>query len=139
MADLFRFARFVVGTSLLISAVSSLDNGLGPPPLELYLIPHTHADVGWLQTVNSLSRMNVSRILDGVVGNLYNDTMKRRRFVWDEMAFLQLWWANQATATQKAQFIELVKDGRIEFAVRCCCVCVCVCAALATVQTTTTN
>ena len=116
MAYLIRFARFVVGTSLLISAVSSLDNGLGPPPLELYLIPHTHADVGWLQTVNSLSRMNVSRILDGVVGNLYNDTMKRRRFVWDEMAFLQLWWANQATATQKAQFIELVKDGRIEFA-----------------------
>ena len=72
-------------------------------PVELYLAPHTHADVGWLQvrsfphtpctrhitavprypqTVDSLSRMNVSRILDGVVGNLANDTLKRRRFVW---------------------------------------------------------
>ena len=100
----------------MISVVTILCAAAVPSPLELYLIPHTHADVGWLQTVNSLSRMNVSRILDGVVGNLHNDTKKRRRFVWDEMAFLQLWWANQATTVQKAQFIELVKDGRIEFA-----------------------
>ena len=27
--------------------------------VELYLIPHTHADVGWLQTLDSLSRVNV--------------------------------------------------------------------------------
>lgn len=26
--------------------------------VELYLIPHTHADVGWLQTLDSLSRVN---------------------------------------------------------------------------------
>ena len=42
--------------------------------------------------------------LDGVVGNLMNDTQKRRRFVWDEMGFLQLWWDNQATSEQQAQF-----------------------------------
>ena len=115
----------------------------------LWLIPHTHADVGWLQTVNSLARMNVSRILDvrpllrahrpthmltaatppqrhqrlpphrptaqGVTANLVNDTKKRRRFVWDEMAFLQLWWDEQATAAQQASFAQLVTEGRIEF------------------------
>ena len=84
--------------------------------VELWLIPHTHADVGWLQTVDSLSRMNVSRILDGVTANLMNDTRKRRRFVWDEMAFLQLWWDEQATDAQKAGFKTLVAEGRIEFA-----------------------
>jgi lysosomal alpha-mannosidase len=82
--------------------------------VELYLIPHTHADVGWLQTLDSLSRVNVSRILDGVVGNLLNDTQKRRRFVWDEMAFLQLWWDHQATAAQQGAFTAMVHDGRIE-------------------------
>jgi hypothetical protein len=84
------------------------------PLVELFLVPHTHADVGWLQTVDSLSRMNVSRILNGVVGNLMNDTHKRRRFVWDEMAFLQLWWDGQATPTQQQQFKQLVQEKRIE-------------------------
>ena len=40
-------------------------------PVELHILPHTHADVGWLQTVNSLARLNVSIILDGVVEELW--------------------------------------------------------------------
>ncbi len=83
--------------------------------LTLHLVPHSHCDVGWLQTVDSLSRMNVSRILNGVVGNLANDTKRRRRFIWDEMAFLQLWWEKQATVQQKQDFKQLVSEGRIEF------------------------
>ena len=89
---------------LLLLALGLLSGANADEPIELHLLPHTHADVGWLQTVDSLSRMNVSRILDGVVGNLMNDTQKRRRFVWDEMGFLQLWWDNQATSEQQAQF-----------------------------------
>ena len=84
---------------------------------ELFLIPHTHADVGWLETVNALARMNVSRILDGVVANLKNDTLKRRRFVWDEMAFLEKWWdAPDTTDAQRADFTAFVHEGRIELA-----------------------
>lgn len=90
-------------------------NTSASPTIELFLLPHTHADVGWLQTVDSLSRMNVSRILDGVTANLMNDTKKRRRFVWDEMGFLQLWWDNQATAQQQKDFTQLVAEKRIEF------------------------
>ena len=56
--------------------------------VQLFLLPHTHADVGWLELPEALARMNVSRILSGVVGNLANDTSGRRRFVWDEMYFL---------------------------------------------------
>jgi lysosomal alpha-mannosidase len=59
--------------------------------------------------------VNVSRILDGVVGNLGNDTKKRRRFVWDEMYFLEWWWTNRATVQQQATFQQLVREGRIEF------------------------
>ena len=88
---------------------------VGNATVELYLLPHTHADVGWLETPENLARVNVSRILDGVVGNLGNDTKKRRRFVWDEMYFLQWWWENRATAQQQATFHSLVQEGRIEF------------------------
>ena len=67
------------------------------------------------QTPENLARVNVSRILDGVVGNLGNDTKHRRRFVWDEMYFLQWWWENRASEEQKATFHQLVAEGRIEF------------------------
>ena len=82
--------RFLQTISLLLTISSFVESK--SPPIELFLVPHTHADVGWLQTLDSLARVNVSRILNGVVGNLANDTLKRRRFVWDEMAFLQRWW-----------------------------------------------
>ena len=84
-------------------------------PLELFLLPHTHADVGWLETPENLARVNVTRILDGVVGNLENDTLKRRRFVWDEMYFLEWWWTHKATEPQRNAFKTFVSEGRIEF------------------------
>ena len=81
-------------------------------PLELWIVPHSHADVGWLQTVNSLSRVNVSRILSGVVATL--NANPSRRFVWDEMAFLQHWWDHDSTAAERASFRQLVRSRRIE-------------------------
>ena len=39
----------------------------GNATIELYLLPHTHADVGWLETPENLARVNVSRILDGAI------------------------------------------------------------------------
>ena len=47
------------------------------PALELWIIPHSHADVGWLQTVNSLQRVNVSRILDTVVAALQAEPSRK--------------------------------------------------------------
>ena len=81
-------------------------------PLELWVLPHSHADVGWLQTVNSLARVNVSRILDGVVSTLLANPA--RRFVWDEMAFLQYWWEHDASVAQRTAFRQLVRERRIE-------------------------
>ena len=54
----------MLGVAMLLSIVSATE------PIELWLLPHSHADVGWLQTVNSLERINVSRILDGVTAEL---------------------------------------------------------------------
>ena len=100
--------------SLILHMVSSalLVATMGSPVVDLYLVPHTHADVGWMQTVNSLSRINISRILDSVTEELVvNPT---RRFVWDEMVFLQLWWETQATPAQRAAFTKHIVSRRIE-------------------------
>ena len=87
----------------------------GGEKVQLFLLPHTHADVGWLELPEALARMNVSRILSGVVGNLANDTTNERRFVWDEMYFLNWWWENTATPAERAGFRRLVAEKRIEF------------------------
>ena len=101
--------------TLVLASVLSCASASGNQTIELFLLPHTHADVGWLETPENLARVNVSRILDGITGNLANDTKKRRRFVWDEMYFLEWWWENRATPQQQATFHSLVADGRIEF------------------------
>ena len=81
-------------------------------PIELFLLPHSHADVGWLQTVNSLERLNVSRIISGVTAALAANPS--RRFVWDEMAFLQHWFEVDATAEERSLFVKHLRDRRIE-------------------------
>jgi hypothetical protein len=110
-----------IGTIGALGAPASSGNA-STTTVELFLLPHTHADVGWLETPENLARVNVSRILDGVVGNLANDTKKRRRFVWDEMYFLQWWWEHRATTQQQATFKELVSGLP-----RCVCACVRAC------------
>ena len=87
---------------------------IGSSLLQLWLIPHSHADVGWLETVNALARVNVTRILDGIVETLSSNPS--RRFVWDEMAFLQYWWDNEASGSQRETFTKLVHKRSIEFA-----------------------
>ena len=71
---LFFFEGFFSKMSMMImmtlcalrtSSATNMDTGT----VKLHILPHTHADVGWLETVDALSRMNVSRILDGVTGN----------------------------------------------------------------------
>ena len=70
-----------VALSILFLVKTKIETSPLPPP-------YACKDVGWLQTVDSLARINVSRILNGVVGNLMNDTQKRRRFVRKEATFV---------------------------------------------------
>ena len=80
--------RAVLSIALAAAIVGSAGADSDGTKVKLFLLPHTHADVGWLELPEALARMNVSRILSGVVGNLANDTSGKRRFVWDEMYFL---------------------------------------------------
>lgn len=83
--------KILVASALAGSSLAGIADQAPPTnrsKVKLFLLPHTHADVGWLELPEALARMNVSRILSGVVGNLVNDTSGKRRFVWDEMYFL---------------------------------------------------
>lgn len=87
--------------------------------LTVHMVHHTHDDVGWLKTVdeyfsgvkNSIQRVNVSLILDGVIKEMIKDPVKRFSYV--EMKFFNMWWENQ-TEILKDQVREMVKEGRLE-------------------------
>ena len=64
MRAVFMLTLWIVQLQVLCSAAK-----LAGDKIKLHILPHTHADVGWLETVDALARMNVSRILDGVTGN----------------------------------------------------------------------
>eukprot|EP01102_Stenamoeba_stenopodia_P016404 TRINITY_DN5735_c0_g1_i1.p1 TRINITY_DN5735_c0_g1~~TRINITY_DN5735_c0_g1_i1.p1 ORF type:complete len:722 (-),score=108.19 TRINITY_DN5735_c0_g1_i1:1110-3275(-) len=81
-------------------------------PLEVFLVPHSHCDAGWLVTAEQYYIDYVHNILDSVTTELLaDDTL---RFVWAETIWFQQWWEQQ-TDTRKLEFANLVKEGRLEF------------------------
>ena len=80
--------------------------------LTVHLVPHTHDDVGWLQTVDQYYTRSVQYILGTVIPELARDPS--RRFMYVEQAFFQRWWRQQSPAMQ-ALTRSLVASGQLEF------------------------
>jgi alpha-mannosidase len=88
--------------------------------LNVHIVAHTHDDVGWLKSVdelyaglnNGIQRARVKSILNSVVASLAQNAA--RRFIYVEMAFFSLWWAEADAATQ-ALTHRLVESGQLEF------------------------
>ncbi|XP_053373458.1 alpha-mannosidase 2-like isoform X2 [Mercenaria mercenaria] len=80
-------------------------------PLHVIVMPHSHQDPGWLQTVDSYFSGSTRHTLDLMVEKLTKNPTWT--FIWAEVGLLQRWWA-KATNTQKAQFLRLVKTGQLE-------------------------
>lgn len=87
-----------------------------PKKINVHLVPHTHDDVGWVNTVEQyytgLHTTGVQYILDSVVQSLIRN--KERRFIYVETAFFWRWWTEQHNNTQ-AIVKELVNSGQLEF------------------------
>mmetsp|Transcript_3586 Transcript_3586/g.7713 ORF Transcript_3586/g.7713 Transcript_3586/m.7713 type:complete len:899 (-) Transcript_3586:17-2713(-) len=86
----------------------------------VHFVPHSHVDLGWLKTIDeyytgcsaSPAYESVRSTLSSVVSALLFDS--RRRFVFAEVAFFKMWWAEQ-TAELKEKFRALVASGQFEF------------------------
>ena len=80
--------------------------------LDVWLVPHSHCDVGWLKTVDGYFNDSVQHILSTVTSRL--DADPTARFVWSETKWLAMWWPQQTPAVQAA-FRRIVTRGQIEF------------------------
>jgi hypothetical protein len=81
-------------------------------PLDIFILPHTHDDVGWLQTVSGYFGGSVTHILSSVTEEL--SANPAYRFIWSETKWFELWWPLQNTTTQ-GKFREIVRSGQFEF------------------------
>jgi hypothetical protein len=88
------------------------DAAYGPSlkPLNVIIVPHSHLDPGWLETVDEYYNRKVKFILDHMVRklHLYPDMT----FIWAEIIFLHRWWGSQSKLIQE-QFHELIKSGML--------------------------
>ncbi|CAG9323240.1 MAN2A2_5 [Blepharisma stoltei] len=79
---------------------------------EIFIVPHSHCDPGWIETVKWYYDRQARNILNNIVSILQKDS--RRKIVWSETSFLKMWMDEQSDEKINL-FKSFVKNGQIEF------------------------
>ena len=106
-------------------AAAAIFSAASAPELDIFLVPHTHCDAGWLWTVDSYyttvhakpsgedtTHAAVRDTLTTVVRALAENPALR--FNWAEIVFFEKWWGEQDATTQ-ATTRRLVESGQLAF------------------------
>jgi len=93
-----------------------------PPITTVHLVPHSHDDLGWLQSIDGYFYKvkdafepsqfgGVYYIITSVIDALLDNP--DRRFTQAEMKFFAMWWHKQ-NERKKEQVRELIRNGQLE-------------------------
>uniref|UniRef100_A0A0R3S2J8 Glyco_hydro_38N domain-containing protein n=1 Tax=Elaeophora elaphi TaxID=1147741 RepID=A0A0R3S2J8_9BILA len=77
---------------------------------EIYVLPFTHVDPGWLKTFNNYLN-DTNAILDNMVTFMRDHP--RMRFMWCEIVFLERWWKAQNESV-KSLVRKFIEDKQLE-------------------------
>lgn len=101
---LMKFVNFLILLGFMFGCMVSGEM------LNVYVVPHSHNDVGWLRTTQEYFDGCVRHILERVVQILYDQPDKK--FIWVEIKFFEMWW--KVTKKQDL-FKTILRRKQIEF------------------------
>jgi alpha-mannosidase II len=81
-------------------------------PFQIFVVPHSHCDPGWIKTFDDYFRSQTSGIITSIVKALAAD--KRRTFIWAEISYFEWWWREQ-TPNMRNVAKKLMKNRQLEF------------------------
>uniref|UniRef100_A0A0K0FV29 Alpha-mannosidase n=1 Tax=Strongyloides venezuelensis TaxID=75913 RepID=A0A0K0FV29_STRVS len=79
--------------------------------INVFLIPHSHDDPGWLKTFEKYYEDDVSKILNGMLEYLSEDN--NMRFVYVEMSFFELFYST-LPGVKRQKIKKLLSDKKLE-------------------------
>ncbi|VDM51767.1 unnamed protein product [Angiostrongylus costaricensis] len=106
--DIYRYQ--VAGGLWSSESESSRPRNESMEKLEIFVVPFTHVDPGWLKTFDSYSEST-----DSILNNMHQFMTKNGNmtFIWAEMVFLERWWSKQNDSVRE-DVRRLLKSGRLE-------------------------